>query len=658
MGMGYDQSTISTTKPKGLGTNNTIGSNMDLTYNDNAFSVIATLVTTRLIPKIYVSPNSSHYSVTDEDVTFFQKMLPFSVRKAFVDALRYRLQLLRSGVGSQESAVGKVTMQCQLLGLDRENMNLLLILEQSSGVRFPISYQSTVAPTSPKDKPFSPTHDQFFNHDTRQDNNTSGTERQDNGVNFGLKTPIEFSPKNTYTSHNNTFSPRNNNSTFSPRSNANTFSPTNSINKFSPRNNNGFSPTNSTLSPSNTLNSTTRTSDKNYSNTNHNNDWDVSTESLARRQLIAEINETKFLMRDSVTPDAIIFWKKHLEELDQRLVALSLEEQLKAADGSTEVPNTKVNVCTMLPDLQSQEEEHFNIIGGGSIGWICQPSSPGDDHHSMLADSHNVEITPYTPRNEMPVRDMPVCDVVAPSDLPGGYMFEAQLGSKKFVATVPPGGVLKNQIFTSTVGEVESIEIIVPLGAWRDGAMDCFTDGVFHSLFLNALFVPCIALGQIMTRTGLDWRGRPANKLVSSFSCMNMTVLLMFWLAMNVSACFMIRVAWEQGRILGPEYYGPIILFDIFVLVYMVCLTKTVRGSIRNKYQISDETCGRLQDCMCATFCMPCTICQLGRHTADFDTYRASCCSSTGLPQHVELASGTFEDQYQNMNDVSHSHLI
>ena len=62
-------------------------------------------------------------------------MLPLSVRKAFVDALRYRLQLLRSGVGSQESAVGKVTMQCQLLGLDRENMNLLLILDQSSGVR-------------------------------------------------------------------------------------------------------------------------------------------------------------------------------------------------------------------------------------------------------------------------------------------------------------------------------------------------------------------------------------------------------------------------------------------------------------------------------------------------------------------------------------------
>lgn len=107
---------------------------MDLCYNDNAFSVIATLVTARLIPRIHVSPNSSNYTITDEDVAFFQKMLPSSVRRSFVDALRYRLQLLKSGVGSQESAVGKLTMQCQLLGLDRENMNLLLVLDQSSGV--------------------------------------------------------------------------------------------------------------------------------------------------------------------------------------------------------------------------------------------------------------------------------------------------------------------------------------------------------------------------------------------------------------------------------------------------------------------------------------------------------------------------------------------
>lgn len=159
-----------------------------------------------------------------------------------------------------------------------------------------------------------------------------------------------------------------------------------------------------------------------------------------------------------------------------------------------------------------------------------------------------------------------------------------------------------------------------------------------------------------MTRTGLDWQGKPSNRLVSSLSCANMTVLLTFWLAMNASAAFMLRVAWERGRLMEdePNYYIVLIIFNLLVLVYMVNLTRKVRESIRNKYQIPEENCEGIEDCLCATFCMPCAICQMGRHTADFDTYRATCCTKTGLPRQVELAPVTFyEDQYQNMNDES-----
>mmetsp|Transcript_1815 Transcript_1815/g.4029 ORF Transcript_1815/g.4029 Transcript_1815/m.4029 type:complete len:241 (-) Transcript_1815:48-770(-) len=240
-------------------------------------------------------------------------------------------------------------------------------------------------------------------------------------------------------------------------------------------------------------------------------------------------------------------------------------------------------------------------------------------------------------------------------------MFEAQLGAKKFLATVPPGGVTKGQRFVSTMRELETIEIPVPLGAWRDGGRDCCGDGLLHPLFLNTVFFPCIALGQIMTRTGLDWMGDPANKLVSSLSCANMTVLLTFWLAMNASFAFMLRVAWERGRYLTSEHYAVLALFNVLVLLYMVNLTRKVRGSIRNKYQIPEEHCVGLEDCCCAAFCMPCAICQMGRHTADFDTYRATCCTKTGLPRQVELAPVTFyEDQYQNMNEEGQgqSHVI
>lgn len=125
---------------------------------------------------------------------------------------------------------------------------------------------------------------------------------------------------------------------------------------------------------------------------------------------------------------------------------------------------------------------------------------------------------------------------------------------------------------------------------------------------------------------------------------------------MNASAAFMLRVAWERGRLMEdePNYYIVLIIFNLLVLVYMVNLTRKVRESIRNKYQIPEEHCEGIEDCLCATFCMPCAICQMGRHTADFDTYRATCCTKTGLPRQVELAPVTFyEDQYQNMNDES-----
>jgi hypothetical protein len=101
---------------------------LDLKHNDNSFHVIATLLTERLLPKIHASPENTHYTITTEDAAFFQKMLPSSVRRGFVEALRYRLQLMKMGVGSKESELVELTMQCQKLGLERDNLNVLLDL--------------------------------------------------------------------------------------------------------------------------------------------------------------------------------------------------------------------------------------------------------------------------------------------------------------------------------------------------------------------------------------------------------------------------------------------------------------------------------------------------------------------------------------------------
>lgn len=216
---------------------------------------------------------------------------------------------------------------------------------------------------------------------------------------------------------------------------------------------------------------------------------------------MAEINETKLLMKGSVTPEAISFWKKHLEELSQRLVALSKEEQIRnAANSSFNTSNfnytdnieetgnayQKVKQHYVAPKIASREEYLEKNRKMREEAGLAESYTPPE----QIFEAEVNVVGSYRPA-EIEAQELPVCDVVAPSDLPGGYMFEAQLGGKKFLATVPPGGVTKGQRFVSTMKELETIEIPVPLGGWRDETCDCVSHGLFHPLLLNTIFVPC-----------------------------------------------------------------------------------------------------------------------------------------------------------------------
>ena len=155
-----------------------------------------------------------------------------------------------------------------------------------------------------------------------------------------------------------------------------------------------------------------------------------------------------------------------------------------------------------------------------------------------------------------------------------------------------------------------------------------------------------------MTRTGLNWQGNPANKLVSGLSCVNMSVILIFWLTMNSIAAFIFRVKWERGMDIKNEYIAILVAFNVISWCLLINITRKVRKSIRNKYEIPEETCVGHEDCICAMLCTPCTICRMGRHTADFETYRGTCCSATGLQRKIGLAQvQCYESQYQNVDE-------
>lgn len=369
-------------------------SNFDLINNDNAYHVIATLVTDRLLPKLQA--HSTYYTLSSDDRAFFQKMLPYSVRRKFVDALRYRLQRMKSrnGRGNDNSALDNLTKQCQMLGLDQEKVNALLDLSNNTGVKYAVSNENQ------EDIPITSS---FENRPYAHANDYTATTQQ----------------PSVYDGGNMTSSP------------------------MAYPSNNGYA------SPSV-------------------RDMEATAESLARQQIMAEIDETKFLMHGSATPEAKLFWQRHMDELNGRLVSLNMQEQAQSPRGGS---------------------------GFESGGYDVRPQVESYGFSGNQAANNYYEEDPMpvnSPASPTTLIQGPSCEVVAPSDLPGGYMFEAELpGRKKFVATVPSGGVTKGQKFLSTMKELETIEIPITMGGWNDDVWSCFSAGIFHPLLWNGIFFPC-----------------------------------------------------------------------------------------------------------------------------------------------------------------------
>lgn len=65
--------------------------------------------------------------------------------------------------------------------------------------------------------------------------------------------------------------------------------------------------------------------------------------------------------------------------------------------------------------------------------------------------------------------------------------------------------------------------------------------------------------------------------------------------------------------------------------VFTVIIVTRTRRRIRSKYSIPTKRCGECEDFCCSFWCMCCTLSQMARHTADYETYAARCCSETGL---------------------------
>jgi Cys-rich protein (TIGR01571 family) len=172
-------------------------------------------------------------------------------------------------------------------------------------------------------------------------------------------------------------------------------------------------------------------------------------------------------------------------------------------------------------------------------------------------------------------------------------------------------------------------------------------------LTLRQLSLPKGALAQVMQRLNLNWianpiQGVPPNTFFTVFSLTAAFLVCHYILALAVMAVL------PQDNSTTTNGYNPYgtnttnptgdipTSFYVFYFVqhalvfafflYSLIITIKTRYYIRKKYAIRTQNCDEsLEDCCCSCWCHGCTVCQMARHTADYDTYSARCCSSTGL---------------------------
>jgi hypothetical protein len=243
-----------------------------------------------------------------------------------------------------------------------------------------------------------------------------------------------------------------------------------------------------------------------------------------------------------------------------------------------------------------------------------------------------------------------IVQVLAPETLPEYYSFDVRIGDEIFVAIVPPGGVKKGEIFNSYMTSLDPqggimsnapirryYDMNIPQYRWRDGIGNLCAHGLCHPILLNSFFVPPIALVQIMSRMKLDIFGNKVDSLSRRIHMGDLVFIFFTLLLIHIFLGLMItRGILEQQKLSFYLYSSsPVLAIDILLFIYFQILVMKTRKAIRKYSKIS--MCCSGEDVLAPLYCTPCALSQMARHTADYETYNATCCTATGLPDHMEV---------------------
>lgn len=153
-----------------------------------------------------------------------------------------------------------------------------------------------------------------------------------------------------------------------------------------------------------------------------------------------------------------------------------------------------------------------------------------------------------------------------------------------------------------------------------------------------------------MTRIGLNTAAKPmieekepTTKRWSTFRVLSTVFMAHFLLIETLlSALVMAQIHARNNGIIDAVPVWAYSLLAIravcrsILIVYIFVVSFRTRSHVREKYDIpEDERCHQrgCEDILVSTVCAPCSVAQLARHTADYDSYNAACCTPTGLSE-------------------------
>lgn len=160
-----------------------------------------------------------------------------------------------------------------------------------------------------------------------------------------------------------------------------------------------------------------------------------------------------------------------------------------------------------------------------------------------------------------------------------------------------------------------------------------------------------VALGQLLTRMRLDWKAEPIGEDKPRMSTFLILVITFVTYIIIDNILDIFSDPWDKfdtnddeeelstKEIIIECVRGTLsFLFSLYVLVLLI----KARGYIRSKYEIPGSG---VKDCCASFWCSCCALTQMARHTADYETYNAACCTDTGLPHTAPAIGDTYDGQ-------------